>query len=184
LGKFSDVAPQSAFGGRTPIINKFSKARKQILTRREMLERLYYTRCWPEEIDEGMTRDIVLKIEMVRTEWDITSDVLPSICRYQLLPDHLKWIKQKESGGYFVDKDLFSEKVGAKTFSLSARQLTTYKSALNWLEKNNIKGFFNEFYDFMENYRENIDDPINVAEKRAISAMIHFFQLLLMEQPS
>jgi hypothetical protein len=157
------------------------------LTKIDFLENTYIS--WGKPVNDEIVRKIHECIEMVEREW-LASEMVPWICTRQSAADHLLWIHQvwKPFVVLALCRDAhpdyekhkasppFEEYEGGYKFVLSARQMHTYKCALKELQNGKIQNFFHEFRDFIENHRENIHQPVNPAERKALAAMIYYFR--------
>jgi hypothetical protein len=73
---------------KEPKVNEPKVKEPEEVTRREMVDRLFGVNIhWGSKLNEEVERAINLHINMVKTEWSIYSDLIPSICLEQSLRD-------------------------------------------------------------------------------------------------
>lgn len=170
-------------------LNKVNEEKSVILkidsvetSRVEMLERLYASGIHGGvKVDDEVRDTIDSLIQMIQKEWSLSKDLVPIEFLNQPLSKHIEYVRKKWDPYTVSERDCvsypFEEAVGEHKKSLFARQMHTYVAALCGLEQGEVQNFFHEFSDFIHNYQQNIQEPVNRVEKQALATMIFYYKL-------
>lgn len=145
---------------------------------------------WGTQINNEVEQKIFESLRMVEKDFLVSNENVPLICKKQSVSEHLSWVIHvwepyihiAQCGHALPD---YENQKGSPPFEgyeegykyvLTARQMHCYKATLLALDAKKVQVFFHEFRDFIYNYRKNIHQPINPAERKALAAMIHYYK--------